>query len=93
MTAGRLPYDIQFTDVALKNLKRYPKSDQVRIVSRIEQLAANPDAMSNVKRLVNFDVSFRLRVGNYRVLFERDDIIRIIDVIDVLSRGRAYRRK
>ena len=93
MTAGRLPYDIQFTEKTNKNLKRYPKSDQVRIVSRIERLAANPDAMSNVKRLVNFDVSFRLRVGNYRVLFERDDIIRIIDVIDVLSRGRAYRRK
>jgi len=48
--------------------------------------------MPNVKRLVDFDVAYRLRVGNYRVLFERDDIIRIIDVIDILPRGRAYRR-
>ncbi|MBK7180751.1 MAG: type II toxin-antitoxin system RelE/ParE family toxin [Chloroflexi bacterium] len=48
--------------------------------------------MANVKRLVNFDVAYRLRVGNYRILFERDDEIRIIDVIDVLPRGRAYRR-
>jgi mRNA interferase RelE/StbE len=85
-------YDVQFTDVALKNLRRYPKKEQRLILSRIEQLAADPQAMPNVKRLVNFDVSYRLRVGNYRVLFEQDDIIRIIDVIDILPRSRAYRR-
>jgi mRNA interferase RelE/StbE len=85
-------YDVQFTDVALKNLKRYPKKDQRLILGRIEQLAVDPQAMSNIKQLVNFDVSYRLRVGKYRVLFERDDIIRIIDVIDILPRGRAYRR-
>lgn len=84
---------MQFTDAALKSLQRYPKNDQRRILMRIEQLAANPDNMPNVKQLVNFDVAFRLRVGNYRVLFERDDIIRIIDMIDILPRGRAYRRK
>jgi len=86
------PYDVQFTDVAIENLQRYPKNDQKRIVARIEQLAADPLSMPNVKRLVDFDAAYRLRVGNYRVLFDRDDIIRIIDVIDVLPRGRAYRR-
>ena len=30
---------------------------------------------------------------SYRVLFDRDDVIRIIDVVNVLPRGRAYRRK
>lgn len=87
------PYEVQFTDVALKNLRRYPVADQSRILSRIEQLAVDPHNMPNVKRLVEFDVAFRLRVGNYRVLFERDDIIRIIDVVDILPRSRAYRRK
>jgi mRNA interferase RelE/StbE len=61
-------------------------------VSRIKRLAANPLQAANVKRLVNYDVSYRLSVGNYRVLFERDDAIRVIDVIDILPRGRAYRR-
>jgi len=86
------PYDVQFTDVAIENLQRYPKNDQKRIVARIEQLAADPLSMPNVKRLVDFDAAYRLRVGNFCVLFDRDDIIRIIDVIDVLPRGRAYRR-
>lgn len=87
------PYEIQFTDVAVKSLQKYPVNDRKRIVERIEELANDPFQATNVKRLVNFDVSYRLRVGNYRILFERDDIIRIIDVIDVLPRGRAYRRK
>lgn len=85
-------YAVQFTETALKNLKRCPGNDQRLILARIEQLAADPLIMANVKRLVNFDVAYRLRVGNYRILFERDDEIRIIDVIDVLPRGRAYRR-
>lgn len=86
------PYEVQFTDTALKNLSRYPKPDQRLILDRIDQLAVNPLAMANVKRLVDFDVTYRLRVGNYRVLFERDDVVRIIDVVDILPRGRAYRR-
>ena len=93
MNEPEQPYKVQFTDVALKNLRRYPLSDQRRILTRIEQLATHPHRMPNVKRLVDFDVAYRLRIGNYRVLFERDDIIRIIDVIDILPRGRAYRRR
>jgi mRNA interferase RelE/StbE len=55
--------------------------------------AADPLGMPNVKRLVEFYAAYRLRVGNYRVLFDRDDIIQVIDVVDVLPRGSAYRRK
>jgi mRNA interferase RelE/StbE len=86
------PYTIQFTGAALKSLRRYPQNDQRRILSGIKQLAADPLQAANVKRLVDYDISYRLRVGNYRILFERDDIIHVIDVIDVLPRGRAYRR-
>ena len=75
--------DIQFTEIALQNLQKCPPKDRQRIVERIEKLAENPLQAPNVKRLVDFDVSYRLP-------FERDDIIRIIDV---LPRGRACRRR
>lgn len=87
------PYQVQFTETALKNLKRYPKPDQRRILQNVELLAIDPHTKTNVKRLVNFDVAYRLRVGNYRVLFDLEDTLRIIDVIDILPRGKAYRRK
>jgi len=35
----RLSYEIIFTEIALKNLKRYPKKDQNMILNNIEKLA------------------------------------------------------
>lgn len=90
---SKTPYEVKFTSTALKNLKRYPKPDQQRIIQQIEELASDPYSKVNVKRLVNFDVSYRMRVGNYRVLFDLEDQLKIVDVIDILHRSKAYRRK
>jgi mRNA interferase RelE/StbE len=82
-----MAYNLKFTDIALVNLKNYPKKDQIRVLEQVEKLALNPLEKSNVKKLVNFDISYRLRVGDYRVFFEKDDEIKIIDV---LRRDKAY---
>ena len=86
-------YRIIFKDIALKNLKKLPKPDQERILINIKKLAKNPDNKSNIRKLVNNDVAYRLRVGNYRVLFERYDDRIIVEIIDILHRKDSYRRK
>ncbi|MGD9733556.1 MAG: type II toxin-antitoxin system RelE/ParE family toxin [Desulfamplus sp.] len=86
-------YGVTFTDTALDNLKKFPDKDKTLILNKIELLAENPLNMPNVKKLVNFATSYRLRTGNYRILFEREDNLKIIDIIDVLHRKQAYRRK
>ena len=86
-------YKTYFTDVALKNLRRYPEKDRKLILKNIEALAENPLAKSNIVKLVEYDISYRMRVGNYRVLFERDDSLTTIDIIDILHRREAYRRR
>jgi len=86
-----MSYEVSFTDIALKNLKQYPKKDQSMILKKIGELAEDPFNKTNVKRLSNFDVAYRLRVGNYRVLFDHEDVLRIIDVINILHRKTAYR--
>jgi len=83
-------YELQFTDIALKNLKKYPKKDQQLLLVNIDKLAEDPFSKTNVKKLVNFDISYRLRVGNYRVFFEREDVLKIIDIIDILPRKKSY---
>ncbi len=88
-----MSFDVVFTDTALKNLARYPTKDQTAILRNIKQLAENPLIKSNVKKLVDFEPSYRLRVGNYRVLFEREDSLKIIDVVDVLPRNKVYQRR
>ena len=83
-------YEVQFTDIALKNLKKYPKKDQQLIMINIDKLAEDPFSKTNVKKLVNFGISYRLRVGYYRVFFEREDVLKIIEIIDILPRKNAY---
>ena len=83
-------YEVQLTDIALKNLMKYPKKDQKLIMINIDKLAEDPFSKTNVKKLVNFGISYRLRVGSYRVFFEREDVLKIIDIIDILPRKNAY---
>lgn len=85
-----MAYYIEFTDIALKNLKRIPRKDQELILENIEKLAQDPENKSNVKKLYSFKFSYRMRVGNYRVFFEREDTLKIIDVLDILHRKNAY---
>ena len=66
MSPAQPAYEVQFTDVALKNLRRYPKQDQRRILERIEELAADPHSMRNVKRLVEHDIDILPRSRAYR---------------------------
>ena len=80
-----------FSDKALKSLKKINKPDTQRILSAIDELAANPNEKTNVKRLTNHpDALYRLRVGDYRILFDRHDDIRVVAVIDVGHRKDIY---
>ena len=89
-----MAYEISFTEVALKSLQLCSHKDKNLIIRNIEQLAEDPFRKSNVKKLVDFDAAaFRMRVGNYRVLFDREDELKIIDVIDVLQRKQAYQKR
>ena len=55
------------------------------------RLAANPDERSSVNRLTNHpDALYRLRVGNYRVLFDRHDDVRAVAVIGAGHRKTIY---
>ena len=47
--------------------------------------------MPNVIKLVEYDISYRLRVGSYRILFDKDDVIKIIEIIDIRQRKEGYK--
>jgi mRNA interferase RelE/StbE len=79
-------YEIEFKPRALKDLKALPKSDQRRIIARIEAL--RNDLGGDVKKLTNFTPEYRLRVGDYRILFEVEGN-RVI-IYRILHRKDAY---
>lgn len=62
-----------------------------RVLDAFERLAADP-AGASAAHLVGTDPpEYRLRVGDWRVRFLRDDAARTITMTHVLPRGRAYR--
>ena len=63
-----MTYEIEFKPRAFKDIEDLPKDAQQRIVGKIQSLAN--DLAGDVKRLTNFTPEYRLRVGDYRVLFE-----------------------
>jgi mRNA interferase RelE/StbE len=72
----------------LKSLRRLGRRDRDRIRAAISAL---PDG--DVKRLRGGERLWRLRVGDWRVIFGREDSARIIDVLAVSPRGSAYQRR
>jgi len=80
-------YIIGFKPRALKDLANLPEADRRRILARIEGLQNN--LTGDVKKLTNFTPEYRLRVGDYRALFEieRPNVV----VYRVLHRREVYR--
>jgi mRNA interferase RelE/StbE len=86
-----LTYGVEFTSRARKDLERIEKSDGTRIVEAITQHATT--GRGDVKKLAAIRPSrYRLRVGGWRVLFEREEASKLIRVLRVLPREDAYRR-
>ncbi|CAA6821434.1 MAG: RelE/StbE replicon stabilization toxin [uncultured Sulfurovum sp.] len=74
-------------DKALKDLSKIQKQDAHKIFLKIEALDGYPD-VANIKKLTNFEPPYRLRVGNYRVLFDIEDDT--ITVYRVKHRSKSY---
>ena len=63
-----MKYQVELRPRAEKDLRNLQRQEQERIVQKL-RLAAD-DLRGDIERLVQFQPSYRLRVGNYRVLFE-----------------------
>ena len=63
-----MEYEIEFKPKAIKDLDSLQPDSARRIVEKITRLGQNLEG--DVKRLTNFTPEYRLRVGDYRVLFE-----------------------
>ena len=81
-----MKYGIEFKPKAVKDLRSLPKQIQSKVLEKI-QLMEN-DLAGDVKKLTNFTPEYRLRVGNYRVLFEIEN--ENIVIYRVKPRDKAY---
>jgi mRNA interferase RelE/StbE len=80
-------YDVEIRPSAVRDLRRLAPTVARRIIAKIE--AMRDDLSGDVKRLTNRAAEYRLRVGDYRVLFTIED--GKIMVYRVRHRREAYR--
>lgn len=73
-----------YSKKAIKFLKKQDVPTRKRLISAIEKLPLEGD----IKKLQN-RTGYRLRVGDFRVIFDSNGII--IDIIDIGNRGQIYK--
>ena len=86
-------YKVEFTKESVNQLKKFPVNIQKKILNKIEMLSKSENffEISNVRRLTgDLKEFYRLRVGDFRVVFKMKNDILII-IITILPRGQAYK--
>lgn len=84
-------YQLLFKNSALKDLELLPKQDNVAILEKLEALTTGQNGL-DVKKLQGYDQTYRMRHGNYRIIYQVKHREIIILVIAVGSRQSIYKR-
>ena len=82
-------YRITIKKSAAKELEALPKKDLQRIIKRIQTLAQNPRPDGSQK--LSGKEQYRVRQGDYRIVYSIEDKDRIIDIFKIGHRREIYR--
>ena len=83
-------YEVQFATSAAKEFRSLSPQLKRRVSSAIDALAQDPRP-PGVRKLVGHERLYRIRVGQYRVVYEIDDEGRFIRVTRIRHRREVYR--
>ena len=84
-------YNVVFKPSVEKDLRRLPASISSRIMGRIQGLVSEPFPPGSIK-LSGAEKLYRLRVGDYRIIYEVDIAARVVKFHYVRHRRDAYRK-
>jgi mRNA interferase RelE/StbE len=83
-------YLVTFAASAKKELKDLPADAVGRVLPRIRELAVNPRP-HGCKKLHGYKDRWRIRVGEFRVVYSIDDTARVVDITRIADRKDVYR--
>ena len=88
-----MPYKVDFTPEARRNLRRLPPQDLARLEPSIEALGDDPRP-SGVRKIRGQLHTWRIRIGPFRVIYDIDDELALVVVLRVVRRSEStYRRQ
>jgi len=83
-------YSVSFARSARKELERLPDDAADRVLAKVEALTKNPRPFGVIKLHGQANL-WRLRVGDYRVVYSIDDFAKAVDVSVIRHRRDVYR--
>lgn len=83
-------YSILFKRSAEKEFRALPKNDLRKVIEKIQKMQDNPRPHGS-ELLTGAECFFRIRQGDYRVVYEINDDSKEITIIKVAHRGEVYR--
>ncbi len=82
-------YKITFKKSVAKDFRSIPKQDVQRILKRIDSLAENPRAEGCIK--LSGQEHYRVRQGLYRIVYEIQDDVLVVNVVKIGHRSAIYK--
>jgi len=82
-------YNIEIKKSAVKEINQLPAADLKRVLAAIDALSNDPRPHNSIK--LSADERYRMRVGNYRILYMIEDDVLIVFVVKVGHRKDAYK--
>ncbi len=84
-------YKIEWKRSAAKELRQLPNDIIKKVLEAVEELSSNPFS-PKTKKLIGSEHTFRIRVGDYRIIYNIYSKILIIEIIRVGHRRDIYNR-
>ena len=83
-------YLVEFRRSAEKDLRRLALSIQARVLRAIDALAGDPRP-SGCRKLLGSNNAYRVRVGDYRVIYTISDVVLVVAIESIRHRREVYR--
>ena len=86
-----MSYTVQLAPAAKRQLRKLDRSIQERVVRRLDKLGQDPRP-PGVEKLEGDESTYRIRIGEYRIVYDIHDKVLIVLVLKVGHRREIYRR-
>lgn len=86
-----MSYHVTVTAKAEKDMLRLPLQERKKLANKIDLLSEDPRPSGSLKMQGRSEAIWRIRSGNYRILYAIDDGVRIVNIRKVGHRREVYR--
>lgn len=83
-------YRVEFTSAAARKVRKLDRPVRARLLDAIESLTTSPRP-DGVKKLTSTENAWRIRVGDYRIIYSIEDDVLVVTVVRVAHRREVCR--